>query len=328
MKVEKRYRNADDNELFSEISSYMKAKLDIEDVKSDPFFNSAMDSVKEMLSDYNRTISENKNTKENGEFIRKSIEQTDNKEIQEPKRIREINEIIIEKGRSDISILTADWVREWHKKKQMEVATDPKAEERKEFITASLKSEPAEAEEEIKVVRKKSIRKTIFIRYISLSAAAIIGAVILIGSLLPSSDPEKLFDSYYTTFDAILPTTRGITNEADALYTSALKSYKSGDFRAAEAGFAKIDAKDLSEGSPTFLLGLTCIELGKYNEAINYLSSAASGSDDNVKEAGWYLGLVYLKTSDVGRASECFQTLAISPGFYSERSEKLLRRLK
>jgi TolA-binding protein len=299
MNGEKKHIIGDDNELFSEIGTYMKARFDIEDVKNDPFFTSARDSVKEMISDYNRTISENRKTKENGDFIRNSIEKTDEKEIKDPKDKREINEIIIEKGRSDISILTADWVREWHRKKQMEVVPDPKAEERMEFISASLKSEPAEIVEEIKVVRKKRIGRTLYIRYISLSAAAIIGAVILIGTLLPSSDPDKLFNSYYTTFDAISPVTRG--------------------------------GSDITEASttlPLFFTGLASIEQGNFSEAIRALSLVASDSGEYVKEAQWYLGLAYLKTGDKVKAAECFGKLAASPGFYSDPSKKLLRRLK
>ena len=77
-----------------------------------------------------------------------------------------------------------------------------------------------------------------------------------------------------------------------------------------------------------FYLGITQIALGDYNQAITVLAGVANQAGELTKEARWYLGLAYIKAGNRAKASECFELLAQSSGFYRERSEKILRRLK
>ena len=326
MKVAERHNNGNDKELFGEISSFMRARLDIEEVMNDPALNSIRHSVKEMMSDYNKTVPEKTNSQDNDRFIRESLLQKVTEERNNTE-IKEIEEIFRETGRSDISMLTADWVKEWHKKQQAKGAPDQKVEERRDFIAAALKSEVVEPQEEIKSEKSKGISRALFIRYISLSAAAVIGAMILISTLLPSST-EKLFNSYYTPFDAISPVTRNASNSVEEIYSSAINSYKSGDYKSAIAGFSEANLKNPNSGSPLFYMGLSNLELGNLSQAISELSIVAEGSGEYVKEAQWYLGLTYIKSGENLKAAESFGKLAKSPGFYRDRSEKILRRLK
>ena len=53
--------------LFETIGEYMKGWLDIEDVKNDPAFAVANETVKDMITDYNKNVS---NNKENENFIK------------------------------------------------------------------------------------------------------------------------------------------------------------------------------------------------------------------------------------------------------------------
>ena len=78
----------------------------------------------------------------------------------------------------------------------------------------------------------------------------------------------------------------------------------------------------------SFFLGITEIELNNTGKAIKLLGGVANRQSEYAKEATWYLGLVYIKSGNKIKARECFELLARSPGFYSDRSEKILRRLR
>lgn len=305
--------NSEDLALFGDISIYAKALSDIEDVKKDPSVDKTRTAVNGMISDYNKTLSENRENRENVKFIRNAFSE---------------NEIKPDIRNSDIKEITAEWVREWHRNKQMSGATDSKAEEIKDFINSSLKSEVAASAEEIQPTTKRIFSRSLYIRYISLLAASLVGAVILFKTLLPSSNPEKVFNTYYKSFDAVSPVTRSINSDAGGIYTSAIGNYKSGDYQSAATGFSKAVLNDPSFGSPRFFLGLTDMALGNYDQAVSQLTTAVNGSGEYVKEAQWYLGLAYLKAGNTLKASACFEDLAHSDGFYRERSEKILRRLK
>jgi hypothetical protein len=77
-----------------------------------------------------------------------------------------------------------------------------------------------------------------------------------------------------------------------------------------------------------FFLGITEIELENLDKSIELLGEVAAQRGEYAKEATWYLGLDYIKSGNKIKASECFELLARSPGFYADRSEKILRRLK
>jgi TolA-binding protein len=322
MNGKKRHINGDDNGLFREISSFMRAKADIEDVMNDPALSAARDSVKEMISEYKKGVAEKGTSVKNEIYIKESLSESVNTSSKKDDFID-----FKDPSDSDISLLTADWVKEWHRQKQSAVAPDPKAEERKDFITAALKAEPAEVQEEVKETRKKGISRSLFIRYISLSAAAVVGAVIIINTLIPSS-ADKLFDSYYTPFEAVSPVTRSAAGTIDEIYASAITSYKSGDYKSANAGFTEANLKNPASEAPLFYMGLTNIELGNISQAVTELATVAAGSGEYVKDSQWYLAMAYLKSGNKLKAEEYLSRLAESPGYYRDRSAKLLRRLK
>jgi TolA-binding protein len=318
----------EDQSLFSEIGDSIRAQLDLDEVRNDPSLDSTRAAVNAMISDYKKTLTKNR---KNEKFIRESI-----LDFQPQAKINsEINEIKLDIGHSDINDITAEWVKEWHTKKQSEGAADSKSKEIRDFITGSLKAEDKievgtkiEAKPEVKTITKKRITRSLIIRYTSLSAAALIGVFILIRTLLPSSDPSKLFSSFYKPFDAISPVSRSLNSDINSTYSSAISSYKSGDYYKAAAGFSKAVVDDPSYGSPHFFLGLTAIALGNFDTAINQLTIVVKEPGEYGKEAIWYLGLAYLKEGNKQKASECFENLSKSPGFYRDRSEKILRRLK
>jgi TolA-binding protein len=310
-----------DSALFETISQYMKGRFDLEEVKNDPAFSGTREAVKEMICDYNKNVSENK---ENKKFIRDVFSGAGSEE----KLNEEIKFIKQEINDNKLNDITAEWVKEWHEKKQKIGLKDPKTEEIRDFITGAINNTEYEPVKILNDESKKSSGSSLFVRYISLSAAALIGVFIIIRTLLPSSNPEKLFSSYYKPFEALSTVTRSLDNSENYNYSVAIESYKTGKYQQAAFGFANILQKDPSFLSAQFFLGLSNLALGNYDQAINMLAEVTNTSAEYGKEARWYLGLTYLKTANKQKAAECFKYLTGSDGFYRERSEKILRSLK
>lgn len=312
---------AQDSVLFETISKYMTGRLYLEDVKNDPDLQKIEEEVKKLISDYTNNISGNK---DNEKFIRDIFEER----AAEEKLIDEINQIKHETGKSDVDMATAEWVKEWNKMKQSSGARDPKTEEIRDFITSSLEPEKSEKEIIQNTKEARGFMRSPLVRYISLPVAAVLGVFMLLRTLLPSSDPEKLFKSFYEPFNVVSSVTRNVSLKETEGYSTSVEQYKLGEYQTAASGFSNAILTDTSVISPRFFMGLTLIGLGNYDQAINLLKGIADRSGEYGKEARWYLGLIYLKTGDKEKAAECFEFLAKSSGFYSGRSEKILRRLK
>jgi len=307
--------------LFETIGEYMKGWLDIEDVKNDPAFAVTNEAVKDMITDYNKNISGHK---ENEKFIRGIF----SSEAGTDSMYDEVDIIKKEIGDHRLNVLTSEWVKEWHAKKQMTGLSDPNGEERKNFITDAINSASYRPERIMSAGAKKVSGRRLFARYASLSAAALLGVFILIRTLLPSSDTGKLFNANYKPFDAVSPVTRSINSNVTDNYASAIESYRTGNYQEAAIGFAGLLQEDQFVVPSQFFLGLSQLAINNYDQAINLLAVTANNSGEYGKEARWYLGLAYLKTANKQKAAECFEYLASTSGFYRERSEKILRRLK
>jgi TolA-binding protein len=310
-----------DSALFETIGDYMKGQFDLEDVQNDPALSDTKEIVNEMISGYNKNISENK---ENEKFIREifSMEGSETDLTDEIKFIKQ------EIDNNNLNDITSEWVKEWHEKKLKTGLSDPKMKEIHDFITGAINRPASEPEKNMNEGKKNNLKRSFFVRYAALSAAALIGAFIVIRTLLPSSDPDKLFNSYYKPFNAISPATRSMSSNEPDGYSSAIESYKTGQYSTAAIGFANVLHNSPSVASTQFFLGLSQLALGNYDQAINQLSGIVNDSGEYGKEARWYLGLAYLKTADKQKALECFEYLAKSDGFYRAPSEKILRRLK
>jgi len=310
-----------DSALFGKISDFMKGSSDIEDVKRDPAYSVTNDEINMMISDYQKNTVRNK---DNEKFIRDSFAE----EAPEEKLRNEVSQIKDEISRSNLNDISSEWVKEWHGKRQRNNNKDAKTEEIRNFITGSLEQEEISAELRSDDSKKSGLSKSLITRYTSLAAAAIIGAVFLVRSLLPSDDPQKIFSKYYEPFYAVSSITRSTGARESESFTKAIGRYKAGDYKTAAAGFSEAMLNETESFTAGFFLGITEIELGNYNKAIDLLGGVVNLKGEYTKEAIWYLGLAYIKSGNKIKASECFELLARSSGFYSDRSEKILRRLK
>jgi TolA-binding protein len=307
--------------LFGEISDYMKGLSDIEDVKSDPAYSITNDEVKVMISNHQKNSIQ---YKENEKFIHESFAEA----IQEKKLKKEIAQIKHEISQNNLNDISSELVKEWQEKRQRNNSKDLKTEENRNFITMSLEEKEISRDIRSEERKRKGLSKSLITRYTSLAAAAIIGAVFLIRSLLPSDDPQKIFSKYYQPFHAVSSVTRGSGTSENESFANAVGSYKSADYQSAATGFSEAVFNGSASYSASFFLGITEIELGNYNKAIDLLGEVMKLPGQYAKESTWYLGLAYIKSGNKVKASECFEILARSPGFYSDRSEKILRRLK
>jgi TolA-binding protein len=310
----------DDAVLFLSISEHMRAHLDIEEVKNDPGYSSTCNKVDEMISDYRN---KGKINGSNENFIKENFSSdTNGKPVLD--EIRIIKQEIEEKN---LNLVTAEWVREWHEKKQRGGSKSVKTDEIRNFVTDALKADAGEIP--VKPAKaQRGVTRNLFIRYISLSAAALIGLFLLIRTLIPSAGSEKLFSGYYKPFEAVSPVTRGVNTDLSYMYSSAISSYRKGDYAAAVNVLDKLIEKDPASAQAKYYLGISQLALGNCETSISLLSQVASDAGEYNKEARWYLGLSYLKSGNREKAAECFETLARSDGYYHDRSARLLRRLK
>lgn len=191
------------------------------------------------------------------------------------------------------------------------------------FIRDNLRDSGTTDSSDIKPFTKYGLYK-----YMAL-AAAVIGAVFFVRSLLPSADPDRLFNKFYEPLNLVSDVTRGPADAQDGLtLEAAIMNYKKGEYEKAVEGFAKTGMNDGLEGDIVFYQGIANLAARNYSEASSLLSKAVSYNANFNIEARWYLALTYLKTGDIIKAEECFKELALTPGYYKEPSDRILRRLK
>lgn len=298
----------EDPELDIMIKAHKRALIDLEEIISDPF----LEETKALVSSTGAEISKsNLLSERNKKFVQNSLSQKSENQD-------ELKNIRIEIKESDIKSLSVEWVNEWHRKKQEQAKVSQEDNERKNFISDSLNEAPVAVEE-------KSSRIIPYRRFASMAAAAVIGIIILIAALTPSSDPGQLFKKYYESFPAMTSVTRTVPAADEATYNQAIDYYKAG--RYSEAAVAFRQAAKVNSAS-FFYLGLSELENSNIDQAISALEIAAENQAKFYKETRWYLGLAYLKKGNKSEAAKYFDTLAGTEGFYSKRAAKILRRLK
>lgn len=316
------FLNSIDYELFEQISDLMKGAADIEDVKNDPHYSDA-DEIAGLLSAGVKKTGPNLS---NRQFIRDSLGgRGDNKLTPD-----DITVIRHEINKNNLDKITAEWVKDWHEKRQNSVKKEQKIAEIKEFITESLKPEEENYKVKINqpVEKRKGISRTFIPGFLLTAAAMLAGAIIVFRSLVPVDNPEKLYSKFYEPLKSVSLVTRGVAAAPEDPFSLALEDYKTGKYRDALAGFSAAHASNSNSAVISFYSGLAELALDNTVEAVKILEGVSSQPGEYTKDARWYQGLAYLKTGDKEKASECFEYLAMSPGFYRGRSEKILRRLR
>ncbi len=240
----------------------------------------------------------------------------------------EIREMQDEIDKKNVDETASEWVRGWNETGGSEKDADEKRAEIRDFITGAFEQKEKVGKTDTGNVRYQGFKKAIVILKPFLAAAAITGVFFLFRPLLFPDDSRKLFSRFYEPFAAVSTATRSTNATGSENFSEAIDNYKKGDFKAAAAGFALETQSDPASVSSLFFLGIADLETGNTARAIEMLGIVEEGKGEFSNEATWYLGLAYLKSGDTEKASERFRLLAGSPGFYSTRAEKILRRLK
>jgi len=312
--------STDDKNLLGRISDYLKGYLDTEDVRNDPAYTEISEQTRSYIRETSNREQGNDNIRS---YINNSLCDDDNGHMNE--EIRRIKE---ESKSKQIDSITSEWVKEWHERKRREPENNAKEEGIRNFIAGSIKPEERITESaSAPDVTGKSVKLIRIITYSS-AAAALIAVVFLVKYLYPSGNPDKIFTSYYEPYYAASVLTRDAGNEDAGDLKSALENYRNRNYQLAAVQFSEALLEETFTDLPRFYLGMSFIELKYYERAIRVLQSLAERQGEFTIDAKWYLGLLFLKTENIERARECFEYLAAEPGFYSERSKKILRRFR
>lgn len=310
-----------DYAIYSRINEYMRGKSDLEEVRNDPALPVIDLLVKESIKNFHQ---DPENIKNSQKFIRDAL----NEKLSDTVLKEEINQIKREVEELNLNEISEGWVKEWIENNQEKTVKDPRTEKIRDFINQSLEAEKYSSVLKIVHTGKSLWRKSVTLRVIGLAAAVLIAGVVLIKTLIPSDNSEKLYYAFYKPMSTISPITRGFNSSLSKQYDLAIKMYNQGNYNFAAPMFNDIIQQDNSNIAPHFFQGITQMELGNYSKAISYLSFVTSHPQEYIKEAQWYLALSYLKTGEKTKAIPYFKILSESEGFYQDQAKKLLRRLK
>lgn len=300
--------------------TFWTALEDIQAVKNDPSYKEAERIARLAVEEYHE--SGQRNTV-NERYIKESLANSFSDEIIDKEIIRIEEEI----KNNNLDEVTREWVSSWENDKGRDRLRDKKRQEIRDFVSSSLENTGKISEKPAEISMVKSKAKVYIIRSLSV-AAALMGVIFLVRSILLPVEPENLYSKYYEPVSLVSDITRGTGGITGTALNIGIENYRNGEYESASAVFA--DLMDAEKPSPDiqFYQGVTQMALGNFSDAINLLDLVVANSGSFSKEAEWYLALSYLKTGNTFEAIRHFGTLANEPGYYKERSEKILRRLK
>jgi len=166
---------------------------------------------------------------------------------------------------------------------------------------------------------------------VSLNYAAIIAALVIIGSLTMFSgrnlSNDEIMNRYYKSYEP--PTVqRSAQSGTNADYTMALKFYNTRDFEKAAIFFNKVVKSNPKDMQSTLLNGIANLENNKYPEAKQSFGNVINNDSNNyIDQAQWYLALCYVKTDEREKAIVQLEIIKKEGGVYRNNAKKIIRKL-
>ena len=315
--------STEDKALFNKVREFVLGSMDIEEVRNDPDYRNAAEETGKLAAGFNSGAVSKKS---DYLFIKSNI-----LAAEERKRLEsEVAEIREESAGNNVNSVTQEWVKNWRRREEEKDGNDGGRLERMNFIAKSLgdpEKEPA-GSEQIPEPDKTPVRRKFRIWYSLPAAAAVMGAFLLLRILYPSDDTNRIYNSFFVAPVAVSDITRGDDPVVSDIYSTAVTDFNNKRYREASLGFSETFNADDRNISSLFYLGVTHMIMGRWDEAVNEMETVLKDHGEFLKEARWYLGLASLRTGDKGKAMECFKVLAQTPGYYHDRAEKILRRLR
>ena len=105
--------------------------------------------------------------------------------------------------------------------------------------------------------------------------------------------------------------------------------YENQDYTAALDLFNQVILSNPGNMAGHFYAGVSLQETGRYRNAIKEYESVIENKDNLFTEqAEWYTGLCYLQTNEDKKAFKQFKKIAQGEGFYQQKAEAILRKMK
>jgi tetratricopeptide (TPR) repeat protein len=136
-----------------------------------------------------------------------------------------------------------------------------------------------------------------------------------------------LYAEYFKPYPNTIPTVRG--EESAGSLESAMAEYENEQYKESLSILQYLLKSEPANDTASFYAGISSLCLNDPQTAVVYLQTVASNrKSDFIDQAGWYLGLAFLKENNIQAAKICFEKLSSNNGNFKGRSTELLHRLE
>jgi tetratricopeptide (TPR) repeat protein len=191
---------------------------------------------------------------------------------------------------------------------------------RKKILVAN--KENKKEQRDVPVVR-------LYARKIWYAAASFI-LLATLGSTLYFSVPsgnstDNLFKQYYSSENLI-----DVTRAGDANIVEAVIKFQEKDYQLSARLFQKILEKDSDNIACWFYFGISSIETENFEQAEKAFNHIIADNENlYVEHAEWYLGLSYLKSNQLDKAHQQFETISKNAdNVHQDDATRLIEKLK
>lgn len=159
-------------------------------------------------------------------------------------------------------------------------------------------------------------------------AASIVLILTFSGIFSNNQSSSDLYQKFYTKYE-ILGNARSADLETNSTFAIAMQMYENKEYSQALYLFGKITASDPNNMASHFYSGVSLQETGKYNKALQEYQAVITNKDNLFTEqAEWYTGLCLMQTNDNKKAYKQFKKIALAKGFYQQKAEEILKKIK
>ncbi|NOU18631.1 MAG: tetratricopeptide repeat protein [Bacteroidales bacterium] len=163
-----------------------------------------------------------------------------------------------------------------------------------------------------------------------LAAASIVMLLITVGGISYNFQPsDSLENRLYTEYYKRLGPEDFYLFNSNSL-DIAKQKYVDGEYSNAILLLKDIPSTINVEVEKNFFIGLSMMEVGRYNVALDYYNQALSSQSDFnlIPQTRWYLGLCYLKIGDRKKAIDTFQIIVDKNDYNYKQAKKILKKLR
>lgn len=179
-------------------------------------------------------------------------------------------------------------------------------------------------------IKQNEIQKKSFLfknwRSVAASVVFLVCGSVLTYFLIPVSN-KSLFDQNFEHY-SIDNNTRS-ANSPETVYDNAVELYQEKKYPEAIIAFSKIKEETTSNNYIPFICGLSCLEINKVNDAIQFLSYSCKDKKNALYgQSSWYLALAYIKNNENEKAIVILKKIKNEHLFNEDKAEKLLNKLE